>query len=321
VIAFFLLFHPTSINGQTENFDESQPPNLSDGINKERLKWMLGIGAGTYIGGSYVLYQSWYKDFPRSSFHFFNDFLEWQQVDKAGHIYSSYAQARLISQGFRWTGLDIEKSNQYAMWSSLLFQTTVEVMDGFSSEWGFSWSDMGANIIGLGVYGLQEALWQEQRISIKFSSFPKSYPSAAQSSAGLINLQDRTNDLYGTHLLERILKDYNSSTYWASVNVRSFITESALPYWLNIAVGYGSDNLYGGFDNHWMQDGRTITLDLTAYPRIRQYYLSLDIDTSRIKTNSKFLRTLLDIVNLIKVPLPTFEYNSANEFKFHPLKF
>jgi hypothetical protein len=32
---------------------------------------------------------------PRSDFHFINDNAEWLQMDKAGHIYSSYHLGRL----------------------------------------------------------------------------------------------------------------------------------------------------------------------------------------------------------------------------------
>ena len=44
----------------------------------------------SYVG----LHNLWYKKYPQSSFHFFNDFNEWNQIDKIGHVYSSYHVAR-----------------------------------------------------------------------------------------------------------------------------------------------------------------------------------------------------------------------------------
>jgi hypothetical protein len=41
------------------------------------------------------LNQLWYADYPKSDFHFINDNAEWLQMDKAGHIYSSYHLGRL----------------------------------------------------------------------------------------------------------------------------------------------------------------------------------------------------------------------------------
>ena len=45
----------------------------------------------------------------------------------------------------------------------------IEVMDGFSTHWGFSKGDMLANIIGTGLFAAQQKWWGEQRMSLKFS--------------------------------------------------------------------------------------------------------------------------------------------------------
>ena len=53
----------------------------------------------------------------------------------------------------------------------------------------------------------------------------------------------------------------------------------------------------------------------------RQFYLSVDLDLTKIKTNSKFLKTLFSTINFIKIPAPALEYNTKNGFKFHYLHF
>ena len=45
-------------------------------------------------------------------------------------------------------------------------------------------------------------------------------------------------------------------------------------------------------------------MQLPYFKRVRQYYLSFDVDFKRIKTRNKTLRLLFNIVNYVKVPFP-----------------
>ncbi|OJU23360.1 MAG: hypothetical protein BGN92_03335 [Sphingobacteriales bacterium 41-5] len=53
------------------------------------------------------------------------------------------------------------------------FLTVIEILDGFSNKWGFSWGDMAANVFGAGMFQGQQLLWNEQRIKFKFSFHKK----------------------------------------------------------------------------------------------------------------------------------------------------
>ena len=44
------------------------------------------------------------------------------------------------------------------------FLTAVEILDGFSKNWGASWGEILANASGTGLLIGQELLWAEQRI-------------------------------------------------------------------------------------------------------------------------------------------------------------
>ena len=172
----------------------------------------------------------------------------------------------------------------------------------------------------------QELAWQEQRIVMKMSSFPTDYPATTIYSVEgghRTTLQNRAHSLFGESVLERFLKDYNKQTIWASVNVYSFLKnkESKFPKWLNFAVGYGSDNMYGGFENEWFEEDVFYKLDDAEYPRYRQFFFSVDIDLTRIKTKSHFLKTLLFLANSIKVPAPAIEFNTLGNIRFHPVYF
>ena len=57
------------------------------------------------------------------------------------------------------------------------FLTVVEVFDGYSSEWGASSGDIVANVSGTALYVSQELLWNEQRITPKFSFHQNKFSS------------------------------------------------------------------------------------------------------------------------------------------------
>ena len=280
--------------------------------NPNRI-WLVAGAHAALWGGSYLaLNKAWYADYPRQSFHFFNDNSEWDQMDKAGHVWTAYQMSRLSSELWRWAGLSDHKSAWLGGISGVAYQSIIEIQDGFSSEWGFSWGDMAANVTGAALYTGQELLWNEQRIQLKLSYWPYDYNTA--------ELTTRRDQLFGKGITERILKDYNSQTYWLSANIRSFLPDSKLPKWLNIAAGYSADGLLGGTENKWTDKGGN-PHDRTDIARIRRFYLSPDIDFTKIRTRSKFLRATFFVLNMVKFPAPTLELNSKGRFRGHFIYF
>jgi len=245
-------------------------------------------------------------------------------MDKMGHIYFAYFQSQLCYNGAKWTGMNKKQSIWIGVAYSTLFQTTIEVMDGYISKWGFSISDIGANIAGTSVFALQQQFWDEQRISIKISSIPKSYqnyPVRSTDGTAFISLDDRATQLYGSNFFERYLKDYNAQVYWASFRVSSFLPEgNRWPKWLNVALGYGAENMFGGYNNIWSNNTHTFMLDPKEYPRYGQFFLGLDVDLPRLNPKSPFLKTVCSVFNIFKVPSPAIEFNTRGEIMFHLLK-
>lgn len=295
-----------------------------DTFDKARFTTGLTFTALTYTGFSIGLYKTWYKNFDREPFHLFNDWGEWRHMDKMGHIYSAYFQSQLCYNGARWTGLNKKQSLWVGVAYSTLFQTTIEVMDGFVSKWGFSISDIGANIAGTTIFALQQQFWDEQRINIKISSVPKSYPEySIISTDGMSNttLDERATQLYGSNFFERYLKDYNAQIYWASIRVSSFLPEgNRWPKWLNVALGYGANNMFGGYDNVWSNNTHTFILNSHEYPRYSQFFIGLDVDLPQLNLNSPFLKTVGSVFNIFKIPSPALEINSLGQLTFHLLR-
>ncbi|NJM25235.1 MAG: DUF2279 domain-containing protein, partial [Bacteroidia bacterium] len=52
----------------------------------------------------------------------------------------------------------------------------------------------------------------------------------------------------------------------------------------------------------------------------RQYYLSLDIDLTAIRTRSKFLKTVIFVANMIKIPSPAVSFSKEGT-RWHVLYF
>src|ERR1700761_6552103 len=59
------------------------------------------IGTIATIGLNYL----WYKKFPHSRFHYFNDDNEWLNVDKVGHATTAYNISAIQSDVLRWGGV------------------------------------------------------------------------------------------------------------------------------------------------------------------------------------------------------------------------
>ncbi|WP_188049635.1 DUF2279 domain-containing protein [Flavobacterium sp. GP15] len=285
---------------QKSPFENTLRP--SDSLNHIRKNTVLiseiAIGAGTLIG----LNQLWYADYPRSNFHFINDNSDWLQMDKAGHAFSSYHLGRLSSEMLKWSGVSKRKQLLYGSGVGFVFLTAVEVLDGYSSQWGASTGDIIANASGTALYVSQELIWNEQRITPKFSFHTTKYA-------------DLRPDVLGSSFSEQILKDYNGQTYWLSFNLYSFAKGTKIPKWLNLAVGYGAEAMISA-----NQKNNSIYSSTGTRP-FRQFYLSLDINLTKINTNSSLLKTLFSVINTIKVPAPTIEFKRFNDVKYHLIYF
>ncbi len=256
----------------------------SDSLSLKQVALWGGIGYTASLG---TLSAAWYADQGFDNFKFFNDNAEWKQMDKVGHVYGTYHFSRINYAFLSRT----ELSDKKAIWwsaglSSLLF-VPIEILDGFSPGFGFSYGDIIANSLGSGLFLGQQLAWKEQRIKVKYSFRETSLA------------RERPNIL-GSGLLEEMLKDYNGQSLWLSFDMHAFFKESKIPKWLNLAAGYGAQNMV------FARDSQNNVAGFQAY---RQYFLGLDFDLSYIKSNKKWVRTLLFLADMIRIPAPALEMN------------
>ena len=254
--------------------------------------------AGTLIG----LNQIWYADYPKSGFRFINDNAEWLQMDKAGHVFSAYQLGRFGAESLQWSASSKKHQLLYGAGLGFAFLTAVEILDGHSAQWGASLGDVVANASGTALYVSQDLIWNEQRVTPKFSFHTTQY---AQYRPAVL----------GSSISEQVLKDYNGQTYWLSINLHSFAKELKIPKWLNLAIGYGAEGMVTGNDYN-------ANIDAEFNPtRYRQFYLSLDVDLTKIQTKSHFLKTIFSVLNVVKIPAPTIEFVHFNDIKYHFIYF
>jgi hypothetical protein len=268
---------------------------------KGRLVAVSVTASALYVGTMIGLYQIWYADYPKSSFHFINDSGEWLYMDKIGHTTTSYWIGRVGYESLRWSGVERKKAIWYGGTWGLVYLTSVEVFDGFSAEWGFSTTDFAANALGTGIFIGQQLLWDDQPFIFKYSFHQSDYAQYRP-------------DLLGENFIQQMLKDYNGQTYWLSANIASFLPEtSKFPKWLDVSFGYSGEGMLGASSNPSEYNGEP----LPYFERYSQYFLSFDVDLTKIKTNNETVRLLLNLVGYLKIPCPSVEFNRIDKVKWH----
>ena len=295
VVLFLSLCIHSSLCAQKDFFQPSE--NYNPGRVRGTVIVETIAGTAITIGLNYL----WYKKFPHSRFHFFNDNDEWLNMDKVGHATTAYNIAAIQSDIFHWGGVKPGTAALIGTLTSLGFMTMIEILDGHSEKWGFSKGDMLANIAGCLLFQGQQMMWGQQRIGLKYSyhhtMFAKYYPQEL-----------------GNNLPQRMLKDYNGQTYWLSFNIGSFLSsKNDFPKWLNASLGYGAEGMIGARQNPKEINGQQIP----DFKRYRQLYFSFDTDLYRIDKTSDFANMLLKFNRTLKMPSPTIEWNKEQGVKWH----
>jgi hypothetical protein len=246
------------------------------------------------VGSLFALNQVWYAPYATEKFHFFNDSEQWMQMDKLGHAFTGYLITNELNRVHYWAAGKRQPwvGAVYAM----SYLSTLELMDGFSSGWGFSGSDMLANGVGVGLAFSQDYFFKRQIVIPKFSFSRSSYAAVRP-------------EILGSTYAEQLLKDYNGQTYWVSVPIASFLNLPKRFKWVCISLGYGCDAKLVGSQNTW-----------NGFSARRQVYLSLDIDCSSLAPRHPKLNKVLSHLNFIKIPFPSLEF-SSDKTRFHWISF
>ena len=240
-------------------------------------------GAGAFTALHIYYSNTWWKD-QRDYFKFAEDGFYARNMDKASHIYT----ANLITEGtamaYQWAGINPKKALLYGAITSMVYETYIEINDGFAPNWGFDWVDMGANLFGASYPFLQRSVPVFQDINFKWSFNPKWISAKIDS--------EKKDDL---------LDDYTNMTFWLSVNPEIVLPKSLTkakfyPNFLAIALGMSIKNA-----SH-------VISSQNAYA---EWYLALDIDVRKLPGKSDFLVKLKKLLNFYHFPTPAVRFSPS----------
>jgi len=239
-------------------------------IDPVRMGIVVGGTVAGFTIGHVWLNDLWWKG-TKTDFHF-NTKQDYQyalNADKLGHAYFAYAGTTVYGDLFRWTGMD----STSAIWSgfgvAMAYQTYIEVRDGFSEGYGFSWGDMAANTLGASLPVAKHYVPALRPIDLQISFWPsQAYKDGAYNA---------------------IIDDYTSTTHWLALSIYDWMPsdwQQWYPPWLGVAIGHSVENLDG------MGGGNSVV------------YLSLDWQPHKINGLPDWLRSVLRALHLYHLPAP-----------------
>ena len=255
----------------------------ADSAAHQILYGRLALVSGTLATSMVVIHfyqqSGWWKD-NRTPFHFQEDLVYGLTVDKIGHFYGAYLLEFFIGRSVEWSNVPEETALWIGSGGALLFQTYVEIEDGFST-WGFDRVDFASDLGG--------AAWPIARYYVPYLrhfDLKVSY-----HSSDLLGNQGGVGFKGQKHL---IIDDYEGQTFWLSFAIHDLVPERVRKYWpdfLCLALGYGAREVAGP-DPH------------------RVYFVGLDLDMTRIiPRDTGFLRALGELLNFVHMPLPAVQFS------------
>src|SRR6185312_1791768 len=298
IIVFFSLLI-LSENIFAQKISEQGFLPASENFNRSRFNTVIiseaAVGTIVTIGLQYL----WYKKYPKSRFHFFDDNDEWLQMDKMGHATTAYNISAIQYNLMRWSGVNRGTSEWIGGATGLAYLMLIEIMDGFSAQWGFSKGDMAADIFGSAFFTAQQALWKEQKIQMRFSFHESIF---AKYNPGEL----------GANFPQRLIKDYNAQSYWFSFNIHSFLNKgNNFPRWINADFGYGADGMTGAVANPKEVHGKSIPTS----ERNRKFFFGMDGAFTKPGTIP-----FPSWINIFRIPTPAIELKE-HKIKFRPFYF
>jgi hypothetical protein len=260
--------------------------HLSDTTSIHPVRFGIVTGSVAATIAAIHIYQTngWWQN-NRTSFHFQEDLVYGRSVDKFGHFYGGITAAFILRKSFQWAGLSDEASLYWGSGGSLLFQTYVEIEDGFS-KWGFDRVDFASDFAGAAWPILQYHALFMRNFEFKFGY----WPSSVLDSGGGIGFAGQKHIVFD---------DYQGQTIWMSMNMKNLLPKGVDEYWpsfLRLGVGYAARDVTGPDPARGVGAPYSVLL------------IGLDYDMTKIiPDNTPFLKLLGEALNFIKFPAPAVQ--------------
>ncbi|PSQ81551.1 MAG: hypothetical protein BRD46_01925 [Bacteroidetes bacterium QS_8_68_15] len=287
-------------------------------------RFWYGVGGAGVLDAvfSVGLASIWYDEAERTGFHFYNqsesatgggtvddgwldDWHTFVQQDKMGHVWTSWHVTHIAGGYGRWAGLSPGESALFGGIVSTVFQTQIEISDGFSKAYGFSRTDALANLVGSAAGGLQVAYPERMDwVAAKYSYNPSPYYGTQTTGV------DGGGPL---GYLGNAIKDYDGITYWLTVRPEELLQGRARrlwPDWLAFSAGYGGDGLAHArsglsYDDSPPDDDRPA--GYAPYEHRRAFYLSPDIDLLHSLDLPQPFQAIARFFEFVRLPAPALQ--------------
>lgn len=247
--------------------------SFQDSVQIDRLILVGGASGVAFALGHGVLNNLWWKG-AEAPFHVntTQDYLYALNADKIGHAFFAQFASSAYSRAFLWCGLDSSTSAWAGFGIAMSYQTYIEIRDGFSKDYGFSWGDMSANVIGASLPLIKQYVPAVRPFDLQVSFYPSS-----KFRSGAYNA---------------IIDDYESTTHWIAFQPFSSLPvawQAWYPKWIGLAVGHTVANLDGtGGGNH-------------------RLFISLDWNLKELPGLPRWLHTIFDVLHFYHLPAPAVE--------------
>ncbi|MFN3307336.1 MAG: DUF2279 domain-containing protein, partial [Candidatus Kapaibacteriota bacterium] len=154
----------------------------------------------------------------RGDFHFAEDGKYAMYIDKAGHFYGTFLSSYVLSQSLIECGFSYDMASALGGLLGLCYTTYVEILDGYSKDWGFCPSDFYADVAGALYFLAYSKIPFLQNFTPKFMYFPPHWFNAHSRKPSTM-----------------FIDDYSAHTFWLSVNLNNLLPKDArnyIPRWL-----------------------------------------------------------------------------------------
>lgn len=201
-------------------------------------------------------------------------------MDKLGHAYISYMATHSIYEAMNWAGFTEKTSFYTSLGVSFFWALSIEMGDAHT-VWGFSNTDLAANMLGIGYAVLQQKVPVLNNFNFTFSYFPSRY------------------FMNGDGQNWSLTSDYDGHCYWLNVNVSELIPKRSRikwPSYFNVSIGYST------YSN--VQDG--------ILNRSRQLNAGFAFNLNHWRPENKGAKAIKNVIRYIQLPGPGVSIMNGN---------
>jgi hypothetical protein len=282
---------------QRYTIDASQP-YLNTKIKPVEFGIFSGLMTGIFIAQHEAQQSTIWKRV--GSFNVAEDGKFSAYLDKGGHFFGTFMPAYVFSEILMASGFSWDDATIIGGAMGMAYTTYVEMLDGFSKDWGFSPTDWYADVAGASFFIAQHYIPFLQNFTPKFMYVKPSWHRE----------YDRKEAM-------SFIDNYSAQTFYMAINMHNILPESIKNYWpkwLDLSVGYAVYSLSAGVTEH---NAELISED-SHFGKVygnQKLLISLDYNLIELLPDGPgWWNWFKQSLNYFKFPSPTLEIGRDTKF-------